>query len=204
MSQPLPTVYLARHGETEWSLLGRHTGLTDIPLTPRGEQNARQLGRRLRELTFARVLTSPLIRARRTCELAGYGDRTEVDPDLVEWNYGDFEGLRTAEIRLNRPDWMLFRDGCPGGESFQELTQRADRVIARLRAMQADVLVFGHSHFSRMLAARWLGLPVEDARLFILSTAALGALSYEHTREEPALRFWNDDRHLSAPTVADS
>ena len=198
MSDQLPTVYLARHGETEWSLLGRHTGLTDIPLTPRGEQNARQLGRRLHELRFARVFTSPLSRARRTCELAGFGDRAEIDTDLLEWNYGDYEGRRTAEILRERPDWLLFRDGCPNGESFAELTQRADRVIVRLRAIDADVLVFGHSHFSRILAARWLTLPVEGARFFVLSTAALSALGYEHTRAEPAIRFWNDDRHVAA------
>lgn len=196
MDDPLPTVYLARHGETQWSLSGRHTGLTDVPLTPRGEKNARQLGRRLREFEFARVFTSPLARARITCELAGCGDRAEIDADLAEWNYGDYEGRRTAEIRQERPDWLLFRDGCPNGESFPELTARADRVIARLRRLGADVLLFGHSHFSRMLAARWLGLPVQDARLFILSTASLSALGYEHTRDEPALRSWNDDRHL--------
>ena len=198
MIKELPTVYLARHGETEWSLSGRHTGLTDLPLTARGEENARQLGARLSELRFARVFTSPLVRARRTGELAGYGDRAKVDADLLEWNYGDYEGRRTAEIRQERPDWQLFRDGCPNGESFEALTARADRVIARLRAIDANVLLFGHSHFSRMLAARWLGLPVQDARLFILSTASLSALSYEHTREEPAIRFWNDDRHLDA------
>lgn len=198
MSEQLPTIYLARHGETEWSLSGRHTGLTDMPLTERGEQNALQLGRRLRQLAFAHVFTSPLSRARRTCELAGYSERAEVDGDLVEWNYGDYEGRRTADIRRERPDWLLFRDGCPNGESFAALTERADRVIARLRAIDADVLLFGHSHFSRMLAARWLDLPVEGARFFVLSTAALSALGYEHARAEPAIRFWNDDRHLTA------
>ena len=199
MTDPLPIVYLARHGETEWALSGRHTGLTDIPLTPRGEANARELGRRLHELSFSfsGVLTSPLSRARRTCELAGFGQQAEADPDLVEWNYGDYEGRRTAEIRQERPGWLLFRDGCPNGESFAAVTGRADRVITRLRQRDANLLVFGHSHFLRMLAARWLGLPVQDARYFILSTAALSALSYEHSREEPALLFWNDDRHLA-------
>jgi probable phosphoglycerate mutase len=197
-SQKLPTVYLARHGETEWSLSGRHTGLTDIPLTPRGEADARALGQRLRELTFAAVFTSPLSRARRTCELAGLGEKAEVDPDLVEWNYGDYEGRRTAEIVRERPGWLLFRDGCPNGETFEALTARADRVIARLRERNANLLVFGHSHFLRMLAARWLGLTVQDARHFLLSTAALSGLSYEHSREEPAIQFWNDDRHLAA------
>ncbi|HEV3341329.1 MAG TPA: histidine phosphatase family protein [Pirellulales bacterium] len=196
--QKLPTVYLARHGETEWSLSGQHTGLTDIPLTPRGEANAQALGRRLRELTVGGVLTSPLSRARRTCELAGFGERAEVDPDLVEWNYGDYEGRRTAEIRQERPGWLLFRDGCPNGESFQALTARADRVIARLRQRNASLLLFGHSHFLRMLAARWVGLTVQDARHFILSTSALSALGYEHSREEPAIQFWNDVGHLAA------
>ncbi|HWB11781.1 MAG TPA: histidine phosphatase family protein [Pirellulales bacterium] len=200
MSEELPTVYLARHGETEWSLSGRHTGLTDIPLTSRGEAEARELGRRLRELTFAAVLTSPLGRARRTCELAGFGQQADVDPDLAEWNYGDYEGRRTAEIRQQRPGWLLFRDGCPNGESFATLTARADRVIARVRQRDASLLMFGHSHFSRVLAARWLGLPVQDARYFILSTAALSALGYEHSREEPAISFWNDSRHLQTPS----
>lgn len=196
MSDSLPTIYLVRHGETEWSLSGQHTGLSDIPLTPRGEQNARQLGRRLRGLTFARVFTSPLSRARSTCELAGFGERAEIDADLVEWDYGDYEGLRTINIRLERPEWQIFRDGCPHGESFAALTGRADRVLARLRAIDDNVLVFGHGHFSRMLAARWLGLRVEDARWFMLSAASLSALGYEHTRGEPAIRLWNDDQHL--------
>lgn len=199
MSALLPSAYLARHGETEWSISGRHTGLTDIALTARGEENARQLGRRLKALEFARVFTSPLKRARRTCELAGFAERSETDADLVEWNYGDYEGLRTAEILSERPGWLLFRDGCPNGESFAALAERADRVIARLRAIDGDVLLFGHSHFSRVLAARWLGLEVEAARLFILGTASLSAVSYEHTLAEPAVRFWNDGRHLLDP-----
>src|SRR5579885_2163613 len=131
MSEPLPAVYLARHGETAWSLSGQHTGLTDLPLTPRGENNARQLGERLKELQFAKVFTSPLQRARRTCELAGFGAIAEVDRDLVEWNYGEYEGLRTEEIRVRRPGWEVFRDGFPGGESFDEIGARADRVIER-------------------------------------------------------------------------
>jgi probable phosphoglycerate mutase len=197
MSQPLPVVYLARHGETAWSLSGQHTGLTDIPLTPRGEENARRLGNRLRGLAFARVLTSPLQRARRTCELAGFADRAEIDPDLVEWNYGDYEGRKTAEIRQGRPDWQLFRDGCPGGESVAAVGARADRVVARLRAAGGDVLLFSSGHFLRVLAARWCGWEAADGRSLFLSTAALCALGYEHTTAEPAIRLWNDDRHVA-------
>ena len=196
MSDQLPKLYLARHGETEWSLSGQHTSFTDIPLTPRGEENARRLAERLQGIVFAQVFTSPLVRARRTCELAGYGPAAVVDPDLVEWNYGDYEGRRTIEIRRERPGWRLFRDGCPNGESFQAVRERANRVIARIRAIEGDVLVFAHSHFLRILTARWLGLPVADARLLVLSTASISVLGYEHALDEPALRLWNDDRHL--------
>lgn len=199
MIQPhssLPRIYLARHGETEWSLSGKHTGRSDIPLTPRGEANACQLAQRLVGLSFAGVLTSPLSRARRTCELAGYGAQAVVDPELVEWDYGDYEGRRTAEIRVERPGWYLFRDGCPGGETLSAVGQRADRVISRLRAAAGNLLLFSHGHFLRILAARWLGLPVTDGRLLALGTASLSAIGYEHTTEEPAILFWNDDRHL--------
>src|SRR5437588_4111641 len=164
MSQALPAIYLARHGETAWSVSGQHTGLTDIPLTERGERNARRLGERLRGLTFAHVLTSPLQRAKRTCELAGFGAAARTDPDLVEWNYGDYEGRKTADIRQERPDWYLFRDGCPGGESPADVGARADRVVARLRAMEGDVLLFSSGHFLRVLAARWCGLDVSFGR----------------------------------------
>jgi probable phosphoglycerate mutase len=191
-----PSIYLARHGETAWSLSSQHTGLTDIPLTPRGEDNARRLGQRLAWLTFIRVFTSPLQRARRTCELAGFGDRAEVDPDLVEWNYGDYEGKTTSEIRQVRPDWQLFRDGCPGGEGLAQVGARADRVIARLRGVGADVLVFSSGHFLRVLAARWLGLDAGLGRCFYLGTAALSVLGYEHGLEDPVLRLWNDDHHV--------
>jgi broad specificity phosphatase PhoE len=194
--QELPEVYLARHGETEWSISGQHTGDTDIPLTGRGERNARRLGERLEGLTFARVLTSPLQRAVRTSELAGFAGRAEPDPDLKEWDYGEYEGRTTAEIRKERPGWFLFRDGCPGGESVEAVGARADRVIARLRAIDGRVLLFGHGHFFRVLASRWLGLPPGDGRLFVLSTAALSILGYEHNRDEPGLRLWNDDRHV--------
>src|SRR5215831_2061002 len=140
-------IYLARHGETAWSLSGQHTGLTDLPLTKRGECNARRLGERLRDLEFARVFTSPLQRAARTCELAGFGARSEVDRDLVEWNYGEYEGLRSAEIHAKSPDWDLFRDGCPGGESPGAVGSRADRVVTRVRAVQENVLIFSSGHF---------------------------------------------------------
>ena len=202
----LPKVYLARHGETAWTITGQHTGRTDIPLTARGERNARSLAQRLQGAVFARVLTSPLSRARRTCELAGFGGQAEIDADLQEWDYGQYDGRRTADIRQERPGWSLFRDGCPGGESVEAVSTRADRVMARLRAVDGDVLVFSHGHFLRVLAARWLGLPGGDARHFVLSTAALSILGYEHTLDEPALRLWNDARHVveahSAPMEA--
>src|SRR6266478_5344300 len=153
-----PTVYLARHGETAWSRDGRHTGHTDLPLTEQGERNALRLGARLAGFIFAKILTSPLQRAKRTCELAGFGAVAEVDPDLVEWNYGDYEGIRTADIREKRPDWELFHDGCPNGESPAEIAARADRVVARVRATSGNMLIFSSGHFLRVLAARWLGV----------------------------------------------
>jgi probable phosphoglycerate mutase len=195
MSDSLPEVYLARHGETAWTISRKHTGKTDIPLTDRGEQNARSLGERLRGMTFATVLVSPLQRARRTCELAGLGAQAEVDPDLMEWDYGEYEGLTTEEIRRRRPGWDLFRDGCPGGESVEAVGARADRVIAKLRPIEGRTILFGHSHFFRVLAARWLRLPPGDGRFFLLGTASLSILGYEHSRDEPVIRLWNDDRH---------
>jgi probable phosphoglycerate mutase len=196
MSETLPTVYLARHGETAWSISGQHTGRTDIPLTQRGERNARRLGERLRGLTFAKVLTSPLQRASKTCELAGFGKLAEVDPDLLEWNYGEYEGRRSVEIHAERPEWRLFRDGCPGGESPGEVGARADRILGNVRAVKGDVLLFSSGHFLRVLAARWLGLDPAAGRLFLLSTASLSALSYEHSLSEPAVRLWDDARHV--------
>ena len=199
MSEELPIIYLARHGETAWSLTGQHTGLTDLPLTERGERNARQLGERLRGLTFAKVYTSPLQRAARTCELAGFGAVAEVDRDLVEWDYGQYEGRRTAEIRAERPDWLLFRDGCPGGESPAQASARADRVVSRLRAVQGDVLLFSSGHFIRVLATRWIGLEVTaNARRFMLSTASLSAVGYENERSRPVIRLWNETNHVRA------
>ena len=197
MSDKLPTVFLARHGETEWSISGRHTGLTDVPLTDRGERNARRLGERLKGMTFAHVLTSPLQRARRTAELAGFGATAKVDPDLVEWNYGAYEGRKTEDILQERPGWQLFRDGCPGGESVAAVGARADRVIARLRPLRGDVLLFSSGHFLRVLAARWLGLDAAGGHFFFLSTATLSALGYEHnSQSEPVIRLWNDARHV--------
>jgi probable phosphoglycerate mutase len=195
MTTPAPLIYLARHGETTWSLSGQHTGSSDIPLTPRGEANARRLGQRLQGLTFARVFTSPLQRARRTCELAGFGAVAAVDPDLVEWNYGEYEGKTTAEIRHARPDWQLFRDGCPGGERLEDVSARADRVIARLRSAGGDVLVFSSGHILRILAARWCGLDASAGRCLYLGTAALSVLGYEHGLQDPVVRLWNDVAH---------
>jgi broad specificity phosphatase PhoE len=192
----LPVIHLARHGETAWSLSGQHTGRTDLPLTERGERNARALGQRLRGLEFAKVYTSPLQRAARTCELAGFGTSAEIDPDLVEWDYGQYEGCRTAEIHAERPDWQLFRDGCPGGESPGQIGARADRVVGRVRAIKGDVLVFSSGHFLRVLAARWLGLDASGGRYLLLSTASLSALGYEHNLAAPAIQLWNETRHV--------
>jgi probable phosphoglycerate mutase len=197
MSETLPIIYIARHGETAWSLTGQHTGLTDLPLTERGERNASRLRDRLKGLTFARVFSSPLQRARRTCELAGFGGVAVVDSDLVEWNYGRYEGLTSADIHAQRPDWNLFRDGCPGGESPGEVAARADRVVGRLRAIPGDVLLFSSGHFIRVLASRWLGVETSiNSRYFTLSTASLSALGYENDRSRPVLRLWNETRHV--------
>jgi broad specificity phosphatase PhoE len=198
MSDILPIVYLARHGETAWALSGQHTGLTDLPLTERGERNARNLGERLRGLTLSGVLVSPLQRTMRTCELAGFGAVCQVDRDLVEWDYGQYDGRRTAEIHAERPGWQLFRDGCPGGEMPDQVATRADRVIGRVRAIPGDVLIFSSGHFLRVLAARWLGLEPAAGRFFMLSTASLSALSYEDTLSQPAIRLWDDTRHVES------
>jgi broad specificity phosphatase PhoE len=197
MTETLPIIYLARHGETAWSVSGQHTGTTDIPLTERGEHNARQLGARLRGLAIAKVFTSPLIRAARTCELAGFGAMAEIDPDLREWNYGAYEGRRTLDIQKEKPDWQLFRDGCPGGESPGQVGARADRVAARARAVAGTVLVFSSGHFLRILAARWLGLEPAAGRYFLLDTGALSALGYEHKLSQPVIRLWNDTRPVA-------
>jgi len=196
MDQTLPIVNLARHGETAWSLTGQHTGLTDLPLTERGERNARSLGERLKGMTFAAVFTSPLIRASRTCELAGFGKQAKVNRGLVEWDYGQYEGRRTVDIHKERPDWQLFRDGCPGGESPEQVGARADSIISQVREIDGDVLLFSSGHFLRVLTARWLGLEPAAGRFFLLSTASLSALGYEHNRSDPVIRLWNDTRHV--------
>jgi broad specificity phosphatase PhoE len=197
MREHLPSVYLARHGETEWSRSGQHTGLTDLPLTERGERHARLLGNRLNVFSFARVWTSPLQRAFQSCRIAGYEAIAERDRDLVEWDYGEYEGRRSAEILADRPGWALFHDGCPGGESPEQVGIRADRVIERVRQVSGDVLLFGSGHLLRVLAARWLGLEPIAGRSFLLGTASLSILSYDHNRSEPAIRLWNDTAHLA-------
>ncbi|MBE0543039.1 MAG: histidine phosphatase family protein [Verrucomicrobia bacterium] len=192
MTVMLPRLYLIRHGETAWSLSGQHTGRTDIPLTQKGEKDAREVGARLRAVRFNRVFTSPRQRARRTCELAGFDAVAEVEPDLEEWDYGDYEGQRSVEIRKGRPEWNLFRDGCPHGESPSQASERADRVIARLSSLEGNIAIFSHGHFGRVLTARWIGLPVSQAQHFLLSTASLGILGFEHSLgETPVIVLWN-------------
>ena len=197
MSTELPIICLVRHGETAWSLTGQHTGLSDLPLTERGERSALALTERLREPAFALVLTSPLQRATRTCELAGFGAAAREEADRCEWNYGAYEGRRTMDIRAERPDWELFRDGCPGGESAADVAARADRIIARARAVGGNVLLFSSGHLLRVLTARWLGLTPQGGRLLMLATASVSVLGYEHNAHEPVVRLWNDTRHLS-------
>jgi probable phosphoglycerate mutase len=194
----LPVVYLARHGETAWTISGQHTGLTDLPLTPVGENNAKKLGHALKGLSFARVFSSPLRRASQTCELAGFRASVEFLHDLVEWDYGKYEGRTSAEILAERPDWELFRDGCPGGESPQQVAARADRVVDLVRSVPGNVLLFSSGHFLRMLAARWVGIDIVDARSLMLSTASLSVLGYEGSLARPAIRLWNDTHHLIA------
>jgi broad specificity phosphatase PhoE len=199
----LPLVYLARHGETDWTLSGRHTGRTDLPLTARGEAEALRLGDRLRGLTFASVLTSPLRRAQQTCARAGFGAVAQVEPDLLEWNYGVYEGRTSADIHAQRPGWHLFRDGCPGGESPDEVGARADRVISRVRAAGANVLLFSSGHFLRVFAARWLGLEAAAGRYWLLGTASLSVVGYEHDLSEPVIRLWDEVPHERPHSVAD-
>ncbi len=193
MSQPapLPEVYLARHGETAWTITRQHTGRSDIPLTAAGEAEARFLGQRLAGATFTWVATSPLSRARRTATLAGFPDAVDL-PDLMEWDYGRYDGLTTAQIRADNPDWQVFRHGCPGGESVEAAADRADRAVQEMRKHSGRILLFSHGHFIRMLAARWLGLAPTAGQCFVLDTASFSVLGYEHSLEEPVIRLWND------------
>lgn len=191
MSSPLPEIYLVRHGETEWSLSGQHTGRTDIPLTAKGEEAARSVARRLPDLSFSAVWSSPSQRAMRTCELAGFAAQRVVKDDLAEWDYGAYEGIRTREIQQQRPGWQLFRDGCPGGEASADIGARADAIIRELRASQGTILIFSSSHFLRVLGARWLGLPPESGALLVLDTTSISLLGYDHDLSEPVIRRWN-------------
>jgi broad specificity phosphatase PhoE len=189
MAETHPEIWIVRHGETEWSLSGQHTGRTDLPLTLRGEEKARELGRALGGKEFALVLTSPLARARETCRLAGYGDRAEKCEDLLEWNYGDYEGRKTVDIRKEVPGWTIWDGGAPGGETAEQVAARARSVIERAEAVGGDVACFAHGHFLRVLTATWLGLPPREGRLFTLGTASISVLSYE--RGWRSLRRWN-------------
>jgi probable phosphoglycerate mutase len=191
------SVVLIRHGETEWSAALRHTGRTDVALTQAGARGARALGRCLREWTFARVLVSPLGRARATCRLAGFGDKAQVRQDLMEWDYGEYEGRTTDEIRAERPGWVIWSDGTPGGERAEDVGARADRVLVEVRAVDGDVAVFAHGHLLRVLAARWLDLPPDRGRSFGLATGSLAVLGYE--RQIPVLLRWN----VPCPSLAE-
>ena len=188
----LPQLFLARHGDTAWTDSHKHTGRTDVALNERGEEHARQIGEQLRRLSFRQVFTSPLQRASRTCALAGFGAGAETDPDLIEWDYGRFEGKRTSEVLTERPGWELFRDGSPDGESPPDVAARADRFIAKVREIGGDVLAFSSGHIIRMIAARWLGLPPATGRFFYCDPASVGVLGFEHNSlDEPLIRVWN-------------
>ena len=196
-SNPMPLhLYLIRHGETEWALSCRHTGLTDIPLTVNGENQARELGKHLLGIRFAHVLTSPLKRARQTCELVGLDKAPEIEPDLTEWDYGDYEGKRSVDIRKERPDWNVFRDGCSHGEMPPQVSRRADRLIARLRTLDGKVALFSHGQFGGVLAVRWIGLPLAEARHFPLGTASLSIFSFNPQHPDvPVIALWNAGSH---------
>ncbi|MBI3819851.1 MAG: histidine phosphatase family protein [Planctomycetes bacterium] len=193
MPDTLPRIYLIRHGETAWSISGQHTGGTDIELTEQGERNARMIGTRLKSLVFEAVYTSSLQRATKTCELAGLGGQAIVEQDLVEWDYGEYEGVRTSDIRKARPNWNIFQDGCPGGESPAQISKRADRIVIQIKSHGGNVALFAHGHFLRVLTARWIGLPVAGAQRFLLNTASISILGFEHNnREEPVIAGWNE------------
>jgi probable phosphoglycerate mutase len=183
------SVFAIRHGETEWSLTGQHTGTTDIPLTDNGRRVAERMRPVLATNRFALILCSPMQRARETCELVGFGDKAVIDADLAEWNYGEYEGLTPKQIREVAPGWLIFRDGCPGGETPEQVSVRVDRVIGRLRAVDGDTALFAHGHLLRVLVARWIGLPASGGQHFLLNTGTLSVLSYYY--ETPAVRIWN-------------
>lgn len=189
----LPRIFLLRHGETEWSQLGRHTGNTELPLMPRGEDDARRIRPRLQKITFDHVLCSPRLRARQTCELAGFAAQAIIEDDLREWNYGDYEGLTAAEIATKQPAWSIYKEGCPGGESAADITARADRLCAKLAGLSGNVAVFSHGHFLRILTTRWVGWPIMNANNLLLSTASLSILGYNHNRRDrPIIALWNE------------
>jgi broad specificity phosphatase PhoE len=195
----LLSLYLVRHGQTEWSLSGKHTGRTDIPLTAHGEDEARALAPWLGDIRFARVLTSPRQRARRTCELAGLGQAAEIEPDLAEWDYGDYESKLSSDILKERSDWNIFRDGCPGGEMPTQVSARADRLITRLGTMEGNIALFSHGHFGPALASRWIGLPIVEGQHFSLGTASLSILSYRPAHPEVrVMALWNATPSLLA------
>jgi probable phosphoglycerate mutase len=199
MNTPLSTplrLYLIRHGETEWSLDLRHTGLTDLPLTQNGEDEARALGQHLRDIRFAHVLPSPLQRARKTCALVGLDQAPESEPDLTEWDYGDYEGKRSVDIRQERPDWTIFRDGCPHGEMPGQIAERADRLLTHLRTLEGNIALFSHGQFGGVLAARWIGLTVVEAQHFPLGTVSLSIFAFDpHYPEVPTIALWNAAAH---------
>jgi len=185
-------IYFIRHGETEWSRSGQYTGRTDIPLTTQGEEAAREVGRRLRSILFSHVLTSPLQRARQTCALAGLQPAPEIVPDLAEWDHGDDEGRPHVEVSAARPDWNLFRDGSPNGETPSQVSARAERLITRLRSLDGNVVLFSHSHLGRVLAARWIGWPVALAQRLMLNPVSVSVLGFEHDRtDQPVIVLWN-------------
>jgi broad specificity phosphatase PhoE len=190
-AERFPQIHLVRHGETAWSLSRQYTGRADIPLTARGEQDAGELGAHLKGLQFDAVMVSPLLRARQTASLIGFGAGASIDSDLMEWDYGSYEGKRAADVQAERPGWDLFRDGCPGGETLDALAQRADRVAAKLRAAKSDVLIVAHRDILRILMARWIGLPAMEARHLYLDTASLSIIGYQHSLADPAIRLLN-------------
>jgi broad specificity phosphatase PhoE len=197
MNKSLPQIYLVRHGETEWTVSRQHTGKTDLSLIEKGEADALKIGRHLENHEFFKVFSSPRKRAIRSCQLAGFEHILEIDKDLEEWDYGNYEGMTTKEIKAKNPDWELFTDGCPSGESVHEISERADRVIKRLLTIQKDVLIFSHGHFLRVLASRWICLPAIQGRRFLLDTSSISILGFEHTIASPVISSWNNVDQLN-------